>query len=376
MKRTKLSKTSIKRLKNQSFHKDAVLSNKESKQNANTQESGYKKRIKQKSLSAIFAKKLKEANSVTRNVQQPQVPSQGKGTTAKTAEAGKIERSDATKKNAKSEIRSNSDSTNEPAVSFAKTTEGHVGKILLAKKRDNSKRESKKSLSDIFSNKLKSQDKSDTLNLTQKHNIPKSNFKSDEESKVATKESPVLKSNKIPFTKNSDSTSEPTVSFTKVTKGHIGRVLLAKKKDNSKGEVRKSLSDIFSSQLKNQNTSGTLNLVQKHDVPKDNFKSDKKNKVVTKESPILENTKETDVMNEKKGRKYKKRIENNDRESNKTQKLMHRAGGKMSSLFGNNPDVPTIGQRFVKPILESVFTEITFADLNIHPFTVSMFKCS
>ena len=52
---------------------------------------------------------------------------------------------------------------------------------------------------------------------------------------------------------------------------------------------------------------------------------------------------------------------------------MHRASGKMSSLFGNNPDIPTIGQRFVKPVNEPVFTEITFADLNIHPYMVSIY---
>ncbi|KYM76369.1 hypothetical protein ALC53_13396 [Atta colombica] len=46
----------------------------------------------------------------------------------------------------------------------------------------------------------------------------------------------------------------------------------------------------------------------------------------------------------------------------------------MSSLFGNNPDIPTIGQRFVKPVNEPVFTEITFADLNIHPYMISNLK--
>ncbi|XP_024873332.1 probable ATP-dependent RNA helicase DDX31 [Temnothorax curvispinosus] len=373
LRRTESSNTSIKRLKNQSFHKDAVLSSKGSKRNANTQEPGRKGRIKQKSLSVIFAKKLKEANAFTQNIQQPPVPSQGKGATAKIAKSEKIEQSDAAnKKHVKfdkipSKIHSNSDSTNESTVSFAKATKDHVGKVLLARKRDDSKGESKKSLSDIFSSQLKNQNKSDTLNLTQKHYIPKNNFKSDKEFTVVAKESPVVKSNKISSTKNLDST---IVYFTKAKKGHIDKIL-AKKKNNSKSELKKSLSNTFLNQLKNQTESDTLNLTEKHDTPKDNFKSDKKNKVLTQESPILKNTKKTDMLNKKKERKHKERIVNNDRESDKTPKLMHRAGGKISSLFGNNPDIPTIGQRFVKPVNEPVFTEITFADLNIHPFMIS-----
>ncbi|KYN30459.1 hypothetical protein ALC56_15155 [Trachymyrmex septentrionalis] len=168
-------------------------------------------------------------------------------------------------------------------------------------------------------------------------------------------------------TANSDSTNELIVSFTKTTKENVGRTLLAKKRDNSTSESKRSLSDIFSNQLKNQNKLDTPNLIQKHGISKDNFKSDKK----YKESPVLTNAKQTDILNKKKEKRKKKKIVNNNKESDETPKLMHRASGKMSSLFGNNPDVPTIGQRFVKPVNESVFTEITFADLNIHPYMIS-----
>lgn len=47
------------------------------------------------------------------------------------------------------------------------------------------------------------------------------------------------------------------------------------------------------------------------------------------------------------------------------------ASGKISSLFSHNPEVPNIGQKLVKPINEPVFTGADFADLNIHPFTIS-----
>ncbi|KAJ2946556.1 hypothetical protein O0L34_g12610 [Tuta absoluta] len=48
-----------------------------------------------------------------------------------------------------------------------------------------------------------------------------------------------------------------------------------------------------------------------------------------------------------------------------------RSGGWISSLFKNNPDVPKVGQRAVKPIVEKVFSLETFADLDIHPHSVA-----
>ncbi|CAG5041997.1 unnamed protein product [Parnassius apollo] len=48
-----------------------------------------------------------------------------------------------------------------------------------------------------------------------------------------------------------------------------------------------------------------------------------------------------------------------------------RSGGWISSLFKNNPDVPRIGQKAVKPIVEKVFTGQTFLDLDLHPHSVA-----
>ncbi|XP_052753702.1 LOW QUALITY PROTEIN: probable ATP-dependent RNA helicase CG8611, partial [Galleria mellonella] len=48
-----------------------------------------------------------------------------------------------------------------------------------------------------------------------------------------------------------------------------------------------------------------------------------------------------------------------------------RSGGWISSLFKNNPDVPRIGQRAVKPLTEKVFAGTTFTDLDIHPHSVA-----
>lgn len=54
-----------------------------------------------------------------------------------------------------------------------------------------------------------------------------------------------------------------------------------------------------------------------------------------------------------------------------TIKQKPRTGGWISSLFKNNPTVPRIGQRAVKPLVEKVFTGKVFADLNIHPHSVA-----
>lgn len=43
---------------------------------------------------------------------------------------------------------------------------------------------------------------------------------------------------------------------------------------------------------------------------------------------------------------------------------------KHSSLFGNNPEVPKMGQRLVKPVQETVFTGASFESLDIHPHCV------
>jgi hypothetical protein len=45
--------------------------------------------------------------------------------------------------------------------------------------------------------------------------------------------------------------------------------------------------------------------------------------------------------------------------------------GWISSLFVNNPDIPAVAHRAVKPVSEPVFSSQNFKDLPVHPFTVS-----
>lgn len=269
-------KTSIKKLKNQSLVKKGIAVNEE--KNIDTQETKSKKRIRQKSLSTIFLKKLKETNAVTHNA-QPQSLSRIKDITMKALESEKIKQ--------------------------------------------------------------------------QSDDIDKKDMKFNEVLSVA----------------NSSITNEQMISFVEITKQHIGETLLAKKRDTLI-QRKKSLSDIFSNQL-NESNKIELNVSQKYAIDKDN-KLNEKFDTVTKKSPTLKITKQIGTL-KKKEKKHKEKPVNNHRESDNTSKLVHKAGGKISSLFGNNPDVPTIGQRVIKPIDEPVFTKITFADLNIHPFMVSIF---
>ncbi|XP_069354076.1 ATP-dependent DNA helicase DDX31-like isoform X2 [Maniola hyperantus] len=51
-----------------------------------------------------------------------------------------------------------------------------------------------------------------------------------------------------------------------------------------------------------------------------------------------------------------------------------RSGAWISSLFKNNPEVPKMGQKAVKPLVEKVFAGRTFSDLNIHPHSIANLK--
>lgn len=75
---------------------------------------------------------------------------------------------------------------------------------------------------------------------------------------------------------------------------------------------------------------------------------------------------------------FKRNKQQNDRQNKKfkgkDEHLMNKSSGKISSLFGNNPEVPNIGQRYVKPVQENVFSGINFSDLDIHPYSVCIFS--
>lgn len=88
------------------------------------------------------------------------------------------------------------------------------------------------------------------------------------------------------------------------------------------------------------------------------------------------------TVNDKKAKKHdKKKNKNNDDNYEKKErkprnneaeppqkKSIH---AQISALFRNNPEIPKIGQRLVKPINERVFSGLHFENLNIHSFSIA-----
>lgn len=69
-------------------------------------------------------------------------------------------------------------------------------------------------------------------------------------------------------------------------------------------------------------------------------------------------------------KKFKDKQKNKPESQDGPRKVQNKPGQKTASLFGNNPDIPRIGQRLVKPINETVFAVSSFKELDIHPYTV------
>lgn len=74
-------------------------------------------------------------------------------------------------------------------------------------------------------------------------------------------------------------------------------------------------------------------------------------------------------LSENKGKYHGKNYQDINDELQVKQKP--RSGAWISSLFKNNPEVPHMGQRAVKPLVEKVFAGKDFASLDIHPHSVA-----
>lgn len=156
----------------------------------------------------------------------------------------------------------------------------------------------------------------------------------------------------------------------------IKATLIRKKNVNSNGE-KKSLSDVFSinsektdsdklpfkfGNLSKNNDDEKMDLKISNFNREDNF-GNKKNREEKKFNSDFRTNKYNEKNNDRTNKKFKGKVE----------RIMNKPTGKISSLFGNNPDVPNIGQRYVKPVQENVFSGINFSDLDIHPFSVRIF---
>lgn len=89
------------------------------------------------------------------------------------------------------------------------------------------------------------------------------------------------------------------------------------------------------------------------------------------QTPVITRDLSTNLLDlsENKGKFHGKSYQ--DLSDDITIKQKPRTGGWISSLFKNNPTVPRIGQRAVKPLVEKVFAGKVFADLDVHPHSVA-----
>lgn len=254
------------------------------------------------------------------------------------------------------------------------------------------KRVKQKALASIVAKKLQQSNIHNNLQNTQKL----SNLRIQSKNKKNVSTSETNKLDNIPFasdTQNTDTNKvvteivekeknvikEPIISFVKPSKKLLGKAIVVKKRNINKTSSKKYLSEIFSNQVATNNVESALSDVTL------NIKTDDKDTIralheqTTIEQPskklvLIKQLKKLDINTNNRKKKHLESITEHKvqkNESDKTYKTYKKQTGKTSSLFRNNPEVPNIGQRFVKPIHEIVFTKTNFSDLDVHPFMVS-----
>lgn len=180
-----------------------------------------------------------------------------------------------------------------------------------------------------------------------------------------------IETDKSLATAGNEDSDDPVISFTEVTRENFGKTLLARKRNIKDTDSEKTLSDIYSDRTKfKQAEINLLRSLKSVDTDKD---------IVPRKKPKLEESKKSSSLTKKDlgSEKNKNRLEESTIQSgsnvrkDKCTYPLRTSGGKISSLFGHNPQIPNIGQRFVRPISEPVFTGTTFTDLDVHPFTIS-----
>lgn len=227
------------------------------------------------------------------------------------------------------------------------------------------KRIKQKSLGTIVKQKLNA---NSTFNKNQSFDIkklktkPQANFEQKQlQQKVATTPNKIDKIDADKNKSSNETSNIPTISFTKVSNENFGKTILAKRRNTT--DSKKTLSSIFSKQTESANENVSLldsfKKIESESVPKSNAKQEFK-----KESEIASGNKKKKKQTERSKNENDNYVENSRSTSNKS-------FGKIASLFGHNPEIPNIGQRFVKPINEPVFAGTTFSDLNVHPFMIS-----
>ena len=198
-----------------------------------------------------------------------------------------------------------------------------------------------------------------------------------------TKKNVEIPSGKSNFNSNDklSSDSQAIVKFVKNTKENTNKPTVLKKK-SSDSKDQKSLSDIFSTgSNKSDSNFSVSSLASPEILSKNESKSDSEIQKISTWKPKAQGTfqnknnfgerKEKQIEYDKKRNKYREKNERTNKKSaGNNERVMKKPTGKISSLFGNNPEVLSMGQRFVKPVQEKVFSGINFSDLEIHAYSV------
>lgn len=223
---------------------------------------------------------------------------------------------------------------------------------------------SNKNQSSVVQNKLKTKSQ---VNIKQKQSRQEISKESTKEYKNDIETSDSL-TNKV-----NEASDVPVISFTKVTKENFGKTLLARKRNVTDTNTKKTLSSIFSKQPESEVKETSLfDSLKKREPDENNISKKKAKEEFKEESKKLSDSPEKINLGKKKQLEKSKTDNNRNVGDNKNTYFFHKSVGRISSLFGHNPDIPNIGQRLVKPINEPIFTGTTFTDLKIHPFMVSI----
>ncbi|XP_053596514.1 probable ATP-dependent RNA helicase CG8611 [Microplitis demolitor] len=164
--------------------------------------------------------------------------------------------------------------------------------------------------------------------------------------------------------KDKESKDSELVSFVKPSTTGLKTILAKPKVDNKSG---KSLVDIYN---KKYDDKSNFNLLINSTV------TDKSQEEKNKSFEVKSFDKNSDKNNygDRKNLNDKSKFKNNsghEKKPDRERVYNNKPSGKISSLFGNNPEIPKIGQRLVKPVNEPVFSKVTFTELGLHPYAVS-----
>lgn len=176
----------------------------------------------------------------------------------------------------------------------------------------------------------------------------------------------------------SNSKEKPMVTFAKSGQETGIKTILARKMQTNSNQEKKSLLDIFS-----KNSQANLTHADKPpavlNLPAsvtDTGGYSKRKFNHSKDLAEAQNVKKIKFDDNKKiqklgNKEFRKPGAKNTLENNSAKPSPRPGGsGKISSLFGNNPEIPNMGQRFVKPVDESVFSGTNFVDFDLHPYMV------